>query len=237
MLRRMCNRYSASKLREIRALGSRYAPGHHFTKQWHPIYNISPKCDVPVVIKSTEHPLRVMRWGTWTAEGLIVNVKTDALVTKAVWKNALLHRRCLILADGFFEWETDGAKKNGHYFSIPVRDAFPIAALWFPANDDQPERCIMVTTEPNPAIAAFDDRMPAILHDWDATEWLGDQPLPPDALERLCQPYPVEKMSHWRGPPEIIRPDFQDPAAIQRWTSPTGKAPDSSKTGSASPNF
>lgn len=236
MLRRMCNRYSASKLREIRALGNRYAPGHHFTKQWHPIYNISPKCDVPVVIKSKEQPLRVMRWGTWTAEGLISNVKTDAVLIKPMWKNAVHHRRCLILADGFFEWEADGSKKIAHYFSIPIREAFPIAALWFPANDDQPERCMMVTTEPNPAIAAFDDRMPAILHDWDANEWLGDEPLAPEVIERLCQPYPAEKMSHWRGPPEIVRPDFQDPSAIQRWSPDPQKGDDFPTTGSTPQN-
>src|ERR1700712_2976784 len=107
----MANRYSASKLREIRLLGSRYAPGHNFTKQWHPIYNIPPKSYVPVVVKAKDHPLRVMRWGSWTADGLLVNVTAESAATKVVWKNALQSRRCLLLADGFFTWETNGTRK------------------------------------------------------------------------------------------------------------------------------
>jgi putative SOS response-associated peptidase YedK len=213
----MFNRYSASKLREIRALGSRYAPGHDFTKQWHPIYNISPKCAVPAVVKADEHPLRVMRWGTWTAEGLIVSEMAGSISTKAVWKNALNSRRCLILADGFFAWETSGQKKLAHYLAVIVREVFPIAGLWLPANDDQPERCIMVTTEPNALVSPFEDRMPAILHDWDAIEWLGNQPVTAEAVDRMCQPYPAEKMTRWQSPPEVYSGDFQDPSVVRPW--------------------
>lgn len=200
-------------------MGSRYAPGHNFTKQWHPIYNIPPKSDVPVVVKAKEHPLRVMRWGTWTADGLLVNLSADSAATKAMWKNAVQYRRCLLLADGFFQWEASRSPKSGHYFTVAARDAFPIAGLWLPANDDQPERCLMVTTEANALIAPFDDQMPAILHDWDAVEWLGDQPLTPEAIKKLCQPYPPEKFLHWHSPPEANRADFQDPASIRPWPS------------------
>ncbi|HEY4246341.1 MAG TPA: SOS response-associated peptidase family protein [Lacunisphaera sp.] len=211
----MSNRYSASKLREIRALGSHYAPGNNYTRQWHPIYNISPKCEVPVVVKGKEQPLRLMRWGTWTIDGLLANELADTIATKAAWKSAVQHRRCLILADGFFEWETMGPWKFAHYFTVTVRDAFPMAGIWMPANDDQPERCIMVSTKPNELVATFDDRMPAILSDWDAIEWLGDKPLPPGAIGRLCQPYPAEKLSHWASPQTVSRTTFQDPSAIR----------------------
>lgn len=225
MLRPMSNRYSASKLREIRALGSRYALGHNFTKQWHPIYNIPPKSDVPVVTQTSENPLRVMRWGTWTTEGLVLNIPFETAVTKAMWKNAMQQRRALILADGFFEWEKVGARKFGHYFSMPARDAFAIAALWFPANDDQPERCIMVTTAANALVAPFENRMPAILADWDAREWLSDQPVDQQAAARLCQPCPPEKMAHWHCPPEVNRTDFEDPSAIRPWQPRPQSAP------------
>jgi putative SOS response-associated peptidase YedK len=215
----MCTRYSASKLKEIRALGSRLAPGHNFTRQWHPIYNIPPKSNVPVVLKTADHPLTVMRWGTWTADGLLVNVPFDSITEKPMWKSAAQRRRCLLLADGFFAWETVGERKFGNYFSVPVRDAFPIAGLWFPANEDQPERCLMVTTQANSLVSPFDDRMPAILTHEDAIEWLGDQPLAPEVTARLCQPYPAEKMSRWHSPPEINRADFQEPVAIRPWHS------------------
>lgn len=223
----MVNRYSASKLREIRLLGSRYAPGHNFTKQWHPIYNIPPKSDVPVVVKAKDHPLRVMRWGTWTANGLLVNVAAESAATKAMWKNAVQSRRCLLLADGFFAWETNGPRKLGHYFTVTVRDVFPIAGLWLPANDDQPERCLMLTTEANALISPYDSQMPAILADWDAMEWLGDQPLSPEAIKNLCQPYPAEKFSRWQTPPRAIRADFEDPTAVRPGQPGSGNSNDS----------
>ena len=213
----MCNRYSASKLKAIRALGSRYAPGHSFTKQWHPIYNIPPKSDVPVVVNGTEQPLRVMRWGTWSIDGLLAEVTADSVATKPLWENAMQHRRCLILADGFFTWETIGPRKFGHYFTVTIPDAFAIAGIWLPANADQPERCLMVTTESNPVVAHFNDRMPAILSEWNAAAWLGNKPLSPETIRKFCQPYPAEKMSHWNSPPEVTGTDFQDPAAVRPW--------------------
>jgi len=191
--------------------------GSELTEDWRLTYNMPVRSPVPMVLKSPTRPARLMQWGTESKMGFLFNARSETMAEKPMWKEATTRRRCLLLADGFFEFETVGRTKVAHYFSVPDRPVFCIAGIWLPAAADQPDRCVMVTNEPNPLVARFHDRMPTILSPEAAREWLGDEPLPAEALARLCQPYPAGQMTEWRSPPEVNSHTFQDPSAILPW--------------------
>lgn len=215
----MCTRYSISNRDAIRELAACIAPGNRINEidDWSPIYNVFPTSDVPVLTTSSDQPLQLIQWGTKVPTGFRVNVQAEKIGLEPMLLDAVQHRRCLILADGFFEWSVDDRKKVGHYFSLPRHHAFAIAALWLPATDSHPDRCVMVTNAPNEIVAPFNDQMPSILTNESAMEWLGDQPLPSGLVTSLCTPYPAAEMTEWRSPPELIQIGFDEPAAIQPW--------------------
>jgi putative SOS response-associated peptidase YedK len=212
----MCNRYSASRKDEIRQLALDIA-GAQLTQEWRLEYNLPIKAAVPVVLRTPSPLARVMQWGTMTRVGFLFNASADTITDEPMWQEAAAYRRCLLLADGFFEFENVGRSRVGHYFSLPNRAVFLIAGLWLPAVDNQPDRCVMVTSDPNGLVERYHDRMPSILTNENASTWLGARPIGREEINRLCQPYPVEEMISWRSPPEMNRAEFQDPSSIQPW--------------------
>ncbi|MEO6992132.1 MAG: SOS response-associated peptidase [Lacunisphaera sp.] len=217
----MCNRFSASQWEAIRIYGKEIIPVLLRTKDdwadWLPKYNIPPTSRVPVIVNDQDAPRRLMSWGTQTNKGMVMNARSETLLEKSLWQQAALVRRCVMLADGFFEWETIGRRKLGHYLSLKDRRPFAMAGVWFPVSDDQPERVVMVTNEPNALVAPFHDRMPTILSLAAAREWLEIETIQQDDIVRLCRPYPVEEMNEWRSPPEMNSLAFQSPEALQPW--------------------
>lgn len=213
----MCNRYSAARREQIRQLAAEFFPYVEQPEDWHPSVNIPPTSRVPVVIAGTERPFRLMQWSTKEPQGLLMNARAETLAGRTLWKEAVAHRRCLMLANGFWEFETIGRHKQGHYFSLPTRPVFPIAAIWLPANGKQPDRCVMVTNEPNDLVRPFHDRMPTLLTIPAAKEWISDLPVPQERINQLCGPYPVTEMAQWRSTPEMNRNSYQDLAALDPW--------------------
>lgn len=213
----MCNRYTASQREAIRIYGKDIIP-YLVLEEWQPIYNIPPTSRVPVIVGESEHPGRLLHWGTQTVKGLVMNARSETLLEKSLWKGAADKRRCVMLADGFFEWETVGRKKLGHYFTLHGHKPFALAGVWFPATDQQPDRVVMVTCEPNPLVKRFHDRMPAMLSVQSAKEWLAVDTLTSEVVSRLCQPYPVSEMNHWRSPPEMNSVSYQNGNALLPWS-------------------
>lgn len=213
----MCNRYSAERREQIRELALQLDPRATLTEDWLPHINIPPTSKVPVVLAAWNQPGRLMRWSTMTKMGLVFNARSETLTEKPMWKEAVAHRRCLMLATGFWEFETVVKTKIGRYFTLPDRPVFPMAALWLPADADQPDRCVMVTNDPNDLVRPYHDRMPTVMSIDAAKEWLSDQPLPPEAIKRLCQPLSVSAMRQWRSTPEMNRNSYQEPAAVLPW--------------------
>lgn len=216
----MCNRYSSSNREAVRELAARLAGPNPINQvdDWNPSYNIASGTAVPVLTAHNEQPFRLLVWGLKGPAGFVVNASSETLNTDALWATAVQYYRCLILADGFYEWSTGDSKVMiGHYFTLSGRDAFAIAALWWPGSAGSAASCVMVTSTANEIIAPFNPRMPSILTDERALEWLGSQPLPKDLISRLCEPYPATEMTEWRSPPELNRKDFDQPAAIKPW--------------------
>jgi len=174
--------------------------------------------------KGGEAELMLMRWGVWPfyqkeKPQFITNARSDGLLTKAIWKQSARHRRCLVPATGYFEPGLGPVGRRGEVlFKVKARAHFYIAGLW----DNDPNETgecgyTLVTTEPNEYVRPFHDRMPVVLSDADALEWLGEEPLADARLAELCHGLPAEALLHEEiaaKPPErltIKRPAKKPP--------------------------
>ena len=138
----------------------------------------------------------------------------ETLLSKPALRDAALHHRCLVPADGFFEWEKQGTARLPHYFYLLEHRPFFFAGIWQSASDDIPAGFSIVTTQPNPLLQSIHDRMPVILGPNSGQAWLGNQPLAPGQLERLCRPLPADKMSSHRVDPKMNHARHQAPDCI-----------------------
>lgn len=136
----------------------------------------------------------------------VTNARNDKL-TGFTWRHAVRERRCLIPATGYYEPGLGPVGAKGEIlFTVKERVCFFVAGLW------EDDAFTMVTTEPNPFVAQFHDRMPVVLDDGDALAWLGDEPLAGSDLAHLCRGLPAEVLHHETLPPKlkITRP-VQEP--------------------------
>lgn len=199
----MCGRYvSATPPDQIAAYFGTEAP----EALLEPSYNVAPTNDVYAVLSdgSTRH-LDAFHWGLvplWAKDPKIgskmINARAETLAEKNAFKSAFKRRRCLIPADGFYEWKKapdapPKAKKQPYFIHRPDDEPYAFAGLWEvwkgPDKDQEPLRsCTIITTGPNAAMAAIHDRMPAILPPsaWDT--WLDREVDDLDLLGRLLVP-------------------------------------------------
>jgi len=199
----MCGRYTQS--RETAALETRFrfAPSEI---ELRPRYNIAPGQTAPVVVGGDLRELRLMRWGLiphWAKEEKIgyrmINARAETLNSKPSFKGLLRKRRCLVLADGFYEWAKSPDKK----VKTPLRyilkggDPFAMAGLWtsWKAPEDiWLESYTIITTNSNDIVAAVHDRMPVILPEEKEGVWLDLGLTDPDELAEVLRPYPADLM-------------------------------------------
>jgi putative SOS response-associated peptidase YedK len=178
----MCGRYRLSRRKQVLAehFGADYADG-----EWEPRYNVAPTQHVPVVRQDAEEPIRhisPMRWGLipyWATDAGIgarmINARSETVAVKPAFREPIEKRRCLVPADGFYEWQRSGRGKQPFCFEVGDRDLFAFAGLWdrWRATDGvMVETCTILTTAPNPLLADVHDRMPVILAPDDYDLWL-----------------------------------------------------------------
>lgn len=170
-----------------------------------PRYNIAPTQIVPVIRQIDVREMVGCKWGLvpyWAKDPAIgnkmINVRAETLQEKPSFKNALAKRRCLIPADGFYEWLKVGKEKvkQPYYFRLRDGELFAFAGLWEEWKDPEGKRlltCTIITTEPNKLVSQVHARMPAMLQREDESAWLDLENKPAGVLP-LLQPYPVDKM-------------------------------------------
>lgn len=160
-----------------------------------PRYNIAPSQEVLVVRSEDDKSLVPMQWGlipSWSREPKpIINARAEGVAQKPSFRLSFRKRRCLIPADGFFEWKTIERKKQPFYFHLPDSRVFAFAGLWDRWQGE--DRCAIVTTEANCVVSEFHDRMPVILNDFAA--WL-DPDNSEEHLLDLLRPYAGEMRVH-----------------------------------------
>lgn len=154
-----------------------------------PKYNVAPTQDQPVVLP--DHALAWMRWGlvpAWSKDGKPwINARREGLFDKPAFRGPARHRRCLVPANGFFEWRKVGKGKEPVFVRRKDGAPFAMAGIWEPGHRGGPATFAVITTEPNALVAPIHDRMPAILVGDAAARWL-DPDADPAALDAALAP-------------------------------------------------
>lgn len=177
------------------------------TIQSAPRYNIAPTQNIVTVLqeKDSERHLELLRWGlipSWAKEESIgnkmINARAETLAEKPSFKRLLHNRRCLIVADGFYEWRQEQKGKTPMYITLKDHELFAFAGLWdaWKSPDGELLRtCTIITTQPNELVANIHNRMPAILPRAASDAWLDPSLNDDQELLSLLKPYAAEAMS------------------------------------------
>jgi putative SOS response-associated peptidase YedK len=170
-----------------------------------PSWNIMPNQLVPAVISCNGiNQLVCFRWGlipSWSKDPSIanrlINARAETLDKKPSFRDALKKRRCLIIADGFYEWKREGKSKIPLYFYLKSGRPFGFAGLyetWMSPDKKEINTCVIITTGSNELIAPAHDRMPVIFSNDKESVWLEGDAVDTAYLLTILKPYPACKM-------------------------------------------
>lgn len=218
----MCGRYSLTSAPEaMRQLFDLDGP----LLNLEPRYNIAPTQDAPVIRARDDgkRDLAMLRWGlvpSWSKDGpdsgySMINARAETVADKPAYRGPFRDKRCLIPADGFYEWKKVGKEKQPFRFTMAGGEPFLLAGLWDrwrrPDGSDLQSFTIIVTT-PNPLVAQVHDRMPVILDQAGAAQWLAGGSR--DALLALLVPFPAARMASTMVSKRVNSPANDDPSII-----------------------
>ncbi len=192
-------------------------------------YNIAPSQDILTIVANGEkRRAGFLKWGLvpfWAKDPSIgyklINARAETVPEKPSFKHAFKKRRCLILADGFFEWKKDGKHKQPKYIKMKDGKPFAFAGLWEKWKDNQGTpiyTCTILTTEPNELMADIHNRMPVILPKEGYSQWLqwdGET----KALTDMMKPFPASKMMAYDVPTIVNSPRNDVPECIESVSS------------------
>jgi putative SOS response-associated peptidase YedK len=193
-----------------------------------PRFNIAPTQTVPIVRTTSEgsRECAPVRWGlipSWAKDTKIgarmINARGETVAEKPSFRSAVKSRRCLIPADGFYEWVTTDEGKQPHFIHFADARLFAFAGLWerWHKGEDGPlDSCTIITTRPNELIADLHDRMPVILPRERYSEWLEPAMLEADRLQELLSPHPAEEMEAYPVSRFVNSPRNDGPECIAR---------------------
>jgi putative SOS response-associated peptidase YedK len=200
----MCGRYRLSRRKQILEEHFDTAP---WDDDWIPRYNIAPTQQIPVVRQHPKEAIRqisLMKWGlipNWAKDPSIatgtINAKSETAATKPAFRDPFKYRRCLVPADGFYEWKRTGAAKQPFCFEVNEGELFAFAGLWDGWKDTSgtwTKTCSILTTTPNAVTSAIHDRMPVILDRESYDLWLDPGMNDVQVLSELLKPYDARLM-------------------------------------------
>ena len=178
-----------------------YFKGFRFPSIFAPRFNIAPMQPLLAVPNDGQNTATFFLWGLlpyWAKDASMaarmINARGETLAEKPSFRGAYKYRRCLIFADGFYEWEKVGGRKIPHYIFMQSREPFAFAGLWSDWESPDGSRvktCIIITTSPNEVVAPIHARMPVILPRNAYRRWLSRDR---GSLDDLLRPYPAEGM-------------------------------------------
>ncbi len=190
-----------------------------------PRYNIAPTQPVTAarLSQTGERELTWLTWGlvpSWAKEpkmgSRLINARSETVAEKPSFRAAFKRRRCLIPADGFYEWQKLNGRKQPMYIHAQDGRPFALAGLWEhwqSADGSVIESCAILTTRPNELMAPIHNRMPVIIAPADFDEWLHPGPNPEMGLH-LLRPYPDEKMAAFPVSAHVNNPRNDDAQCI-----------------------
>jgi putative SOS response-associated peptidase YedK len=222
----MCGRYSLNKSKI--QLEERFQA--EMLPDFDPRYNIAPTQLVPVITSQSPKGFSFFYWGITPDFGQnkpvaqkLINARAETVKEKISFKNSFEKRRCLIPADGFFEWKKLGKKTKIPYrFTLKDDELFAFAGIWEEfetVNGESQHTFLILTTTPNNLVEDVHDRMPVILNRNMEKKWLDSYTSEAELLEMMI-PYPSEQMMSYTVSPLVNSVQNDAPSVIRR-TSPT----------------
>ena len=210
----MCGRFdfhgeTADITKLIEALGQVDASAQH--------YNLAPTqaaMAAHVHVQDQSVRLAPMRFGMpWPHKaGVVLNARSETVTQKPMFRTAFTSRRCLVFANGFYEWTKRGTRKQPYYFTLEEAPVFAFAALYTVAKDKGPG-FVILTTQANDTVAPMHHRMPVILPPQALQTWL-NRDTSPDAALNLLAPYNHGPMRAFAVTPQVNSPSYTSPQCI-----------------------
>ena len=192
-----------------------------------PRYNVAPTQDVAVVRRvDSGRRLDLMRWGLLPASvsdtprgagAPLINARSETVMEKPSFRHAFLQRRCLVPADGFFEWKLVSGRKQPIYFTLRDHKPFAFAGLWewrVASDGHRVESCTILTTEPNDIVRPVHDRMSVILEPAGLDAWLAAGSDPVKDLLPLLHPYSPNDMQSHPVSPMVNSAELDSPECV-----------------------
>ena len=217
----MCGRFTLSQ--QAPAIASVFQLNQVPTIE--PRYNIAPTQPVATVLQTSarERQFQLLRWGlipAWAKDATmgsrLINARAETVAEKPSFRSAFRHRRCLVIADGFYEWRRQDGKKQPFYFRMQNQQPFAFAGLWEHWQDPKGEAidsCTILTTEANELLQQIHERMPVILNPKDYDMWL-DPTMQIEQLQQLLQPYSSAVMTSYPVSTKVNKPTNDTPELI-----------------------
>jgi putative SOS response-associated peptidase YedK len=219
----MCGRFTLST--ELEQIEQRFS--FRMTERaFAPHYNIAPSQPVLSVMNDgKENRAGFLRWGLippWAKDEAVgnrmINARAETLAEKPSFKRALQKRRCLVIADGFYEWKAAGKKKTPMFIALKSRRPFGFAGLWETWKSPRGEvihSCTIITTTPNTLMESIHNRMPVILPRAAEALWLDRSVDDPQKLLPLLAPHPGDEMTAYEVSQLVNSPRNDVPACIE----------------------
>ena len=191
-----------------------------------PRFNIAPTQPVLAIPNDDKHTADFFVWGLipmWAKDpgigNRLINARAETLAEKPAFRGSLKHKRCLILADGFYEWKAgpNGKTKTPFFIHMNDRRPFAFAGLWDSwsgPDGSQVKSCTIITTAPNNLMALIHNRMPVILHPRDHAKWLDPAAQTPEGLTPLLKPYPDDEMNAYPVSTLVNKPSNDLPELV-----------------------
>jgi len=191
-----------------------------------PSYNIAPTQQVAVILTDDDTKRLVqVRWGlvpSWAKDpgigNKMINARAETITEKASFRNAFKKRRCLVVADGFYEWQRVGTSKRPMYIHLKNGKPFGFAGLyefWKSPEDEQIVTCAIITTTPNQLMQPIHDRMPVIIPKADENRWLDPHATDQEALIDMLKPYPADAMEAYPVSKRVNSPTNNSPECVK----------------------
>lgn len=195
-----------------------------------PRYNIAPTQRVATVVRdveSGENRLVMMRWGlipSWSKDPTIgskmINARGETIHEKPSFRTALRKRRCLVIADGFYEWQAQPGGKQPMFITLSDRQPFGMAGLYEfwtePESGETVTTCTIVTTAANEMMSELHNRMPVILPRESYAVWLNPDYTDPVQVMPLVLPYPADQMAYYPVSRLVNNVSNDGPSLIER---------------------